>query len=57
MMGAMVNYISDAGIKKLEPMNANFGIFRYDYSGPKAEKKKVYVEHALAKVKEYAENV
>ncbi len=57
MMGAMVNYISDTGIKKLEPMNANFGIFRYDYSGPKAEKKKVYVEHALAKVKEYAENV
>ena len=57
MMGAMVNYISDAGIKKLEPMNANFGIFRYDYSGLKAEKKKVYVEHALAKVKEYAENV
>ena len=57
MIGAMVNYISDAGIKKLEPMNANFGIFRYDYSGPKAEKKKVYVEHALAKVKEYAENV
>ena len=57
MMGAMANYISDRNIKKLEPMNANFGIFRCEYSGKKNDKKKFYVEHALKKVKEYAEHV
>ena len=57
MMGAMANYISDRNIKKLEPMNANFGIFRYAYDGPKNEKKKFYVEHALKAVKEYAEKI
>ena len=57
MMGAMANYISDRNIKKLEPMNANFGIFRLGYDGPKADKKKFYVEHALKAVSEYAENV
>ena len=57
MMGAMANYISDRNIRKLEPMNANFGIFRCAYEGPKNEKKKFYVEHALKAVKDYAENV
>ncbi|MBR5341017.1 MAG: methylenetetrahydrofolate--tRNA-(uracil(54)-C(5))-methyltransferase (FADH(2)-oxidizing) TrmFO [Erysipelotrichaceae bacterium] len=57
MMGAMANYISDRNIKKLEPMNANFGIFRCEYSGKKNDKKKFYVEHALKKVKEYAEHI
>ena len=57
MMGAMANYISDRNIKKLEPMNANFGIFRCAYDGPKNEKKKFYVEHALKAVKEYAEKI
>ncbi len=54
MMGAMADYISDVNIRDLQPMNANFGIFRFDYSGPKSEKKKAYVEHALEKVREYA---
>jgi len=57
MMGAMANYISDTNIAKLEPMNANFGIFRMEYAGPKNEKKKAYTEHALQKVKEYAGHV
>jgi methylenetetrahydrofolate--tRNA-(uracil-5-)-methyltransferase len=54
MMGAMVDYISDKSIVTLQPMNANFGIFRMDYDGPKSEKKKAYTQHALEKVKEYA---
>ncbi|MBQ3295967.1 MAG: methylenetetrahydrofolate--tRNA-(uracil(54)-C(5))-methyltransferase (FADH(2)-oxidizing) TrmFO [Erysipelotrichaceae bacterium] len=57
MIGAMANYISDRNISKLEPMNANFGIFRCAYEGKKADKKKFYVDHALKVVKEYAENV
>ena len=57
MMGAMANYISDRNIRKLEPMNANFGIFRLAYDGPKADKKKFYVEHALKEVEEYAKHV
>ena len=57
MIGAMANYISDRNIKKLEPMNANFGIFRCAYEGPKSEKKKFYVEHALKEVQDYAKNV
>lgn len=57
MIGAMANYISDKHISKLEPMNANFGIFRCEYNGPKDEKKKFYVEHSLDKIKAYKENV
>ncbi|MBO4918759.1 MAG: methylenetetrahydrofolate--tRNA-(uracil(54)-C(5))-methyltransferase (FADH(2)-oxidizing) TrmFO [Erysipelotrichaceae bacterium] len=57
MMGAMANYISDQNITELEPMNANFGIFRLDYSGSKKDKRAFYVEHALNTVKEFAENV
>ena len=57
MMGAMAAYISDPNIRKLEPMNANFGIFRMDYNGPKNEKKKAYSEHALNEVKNYAGHV
>ena len=57
MMGAMADYISDKNIVNLQPMNANFGIFRMEYDGPKSEKKKAYVEHALQKVKEYAGSV
>lgn len=57
MMGAMASYISDPNISKLQPMNANFGIFRYEFNGPKSEKKKAYTEHALAKVEEYAKLV
>jgi methylenetetrahydrofolate--tRNA-(uracil-5-)-methyltransferase len=57
MMGAMACYISDEHIQKLEPMNANFGIFRLDYNGPKNEKKKYYVEHALKEVTEYGKHV
>ena len=57
MMGAMVNYISDKSINKLEPMNANFGIFKCPYSGSKDEKKKYYVEHSLDIIKEYGKLV
>ncbi len=57
MIGAMASYISDRNITKLQPMNANFGIFRYGYDGPKSEKKKVYAEHALETVEEYARHV
>jgi methylenetetrahydrofolate--tRNA-(uracil-5-)-methyltransferase len=57
MIGAMASYISDRNITKLQPMNANFGIFRYEYDGPKSEKKKVYAEHALETVEEYARHV
>ena len=53
MMGAMANYISDKNIAKLEPMNANFGIFKCEYNGKKDDKKKYYVEHSLAIIKEY----
>ena len=54
MIGAMANYISDPNIVKLEPMNANFGIFRCEYRGEKSQKKKAYAEHAKEKVSEYA---
>ena len=57
MMGAMANYISDKNINKLEPMNANFGIFKCEYSGKKDDKKKYYVEHSLDIIKEYAKHV
>ena len=57
MMGAMANYISDKNINKLEPMNANFGIFKVEYNGKKDDKKKFYVEHSLSIIKEYAKLV
>ena len=57
MMGAMAAYISDPSLSKLEPMNANFGIFRLAYQGPKNEKRKYYTEHALKVVEEYALHV
>ena len=57
MMGAMANYISDKNINKLEPMNANFGIFKLEYNGKKDDKKKYYVEHSLDIIKEYAKHV
>lgn len=53
MIGAMANYISDKNIIKLEPMNANFGIFRLAYDGPKNDKKKFYVEHSLQIIDEF----
>lgn len=53
MIGAMANYISDKNINKLEPMNANYGIFRLDYSGLKDNKKAYYATHSLAKIKDY----
>ncbi|MBR3228597.1 MAG: FAD-dependent oxidoreductase, partial [Erysipelotrichaceae bacterium] len=55
MIGAMAAYISDPGIVKLVPMNANFGIFKCDYRGPKKEKKIYYSRHALEAVKEYSD--
>ena len=55
MIGAMANYISDKNIEKLVPMNANFGIFRLDYSGNKKDKKAFYVSHALEKIKSFKE--
>ena len=54
MMGAMANYISDKNIVKLEPMNANFGIFKCEYQGKKEDKKQYFVEHSLDIIKEYA---
>ena len=57
MIGAMANYISDKNIKELLPMNANFGIFRCEYSGDKSRKKQYYAEHSLAIIKEYAKSV
>lgn len=57
MMGAMAHYISDQSISSLQPMNANFGIFRMEYEGPKNDRKKAYVEHALKKVEEFSKNV
>ena len=53
MMGAMANYISDEHITELLPMNANFGIFRCEYSGPKDKKKEYYVDCALKQVEQY----
>ena len=57
MMGAMAHYISDQSISNLQPMNANFGIFRMEYEGPKNDRKKAYVEHALKKVEEFSKHV
>ena len=57
MIGAMANYISDKNIKELLPMNANFGIFRCNYSGDKSHKKQYYVEHSLNIIEEYAKHV
>ena len=55
IIGSMANYISDKNITKLVPMNANFGIFKCNYEGPKDNKKKFYVNHSLEKIKEYKE--
>ena len=57
MMGAMAAYISDPHIKTLQPMNANYGIFKCPYEGDKAHKKAYYAEHAKAIIKEYAKHV
>ena len=57
MIGAMSHYISDPKISKLEPMNANFGIFRCEYTGKKSEKKQYYASHSLAIIEEYARHV
>ncbi|MBR4461799.1 MAG: methylenetetrahydrofolate--tRNA-(uracil(54)-C(5))-methyltransferase (FADH(2)-oxidizing) TrmFO [Erysipelotrichaceae bacterium] len=57
MMGAMAAYISDPNIRTLQPMNANFGIFKCPYDGDKAHKKAYFVSHALDKVREYADHV
>ncbi|MBQ6478289.1 MAG: methylenetetrahydrofolate--tRNA-(uracil(54)-C(5))-methyltransferase (FADH(2)-oxidizing) TrmFO [Erysipelotrichaceae bacterium] len=57
MIGAMAAYISDSNINKLEPMNANFGIFRCDYGGSKKDKRAFYVKHALEAVREFAQYV
>ena len=56
MIGAMANYISDPNIDKLIPMNANFGIFKCDYTGNKKDKKSFYVKEALNKIKVYKDN-
>ncbi len=53
MIGAMANYISDKNINKLVPMNANFGIFKCDYQGPKNNKKAFYVKTALEQINNY----
>lgn len=53
MIGAMANYISDENINTLVPMNANFGIFKCLYEGPKNDKKAYYVKNALEKINEY----
>lgn len=53
MMGAMVNYISDEHLTKLVPMNANFSLFRYNHSGNKDDKKRVYAQHALKAVEDF----
>jgi len=57
MIGCMANYISDEHIEKLLPMNANFGIFKCDYRGPKKEKKAYYSKHALDKIDEYVQHI
>ena len=57
MMGAMAHYISDENIRELQPMNANFGIFRCAYEGPKADKKRFYAEHSLKEVRDYGRYV
>lgn len=57
MIGAMANYISTSSIEKLVPMNANFGIFRLEYNGPKKDKKTFYVNHALKKVHEFKDTL
>ena len=57
MIGAMANYISDTKIKKLEPMNANYGIFKCEYNGNKKDKKLYYANHSLSIIKEYIKNV
>lgn len=57
MMGAMASYISDEHIEKLVPMNANFGIFKLEYAGDRKKKKIFFVEHALARIKEYKEKL
>ena len=57
MIGAMANYISDKKIVKLEPMNANYGIFRCAYTGNKDDKKQYYANHSLDIIKEYGKHV
>ncbi len=56
MIGAMSHYISDPSIEKLVPMNANFGIFRYESKGRKGDRSQA-VEHALEAVRAYREKV
>ena len=44
-------------INKLEPMNANYGIFKCEYTGNKKDKKQYYASHSLTIMKEYAKHV
>ena len=53
MIGAMAAYISDKHISKLVPMNANYGIMKSDFKGPKKEKRQYIASKALELVDQY----
>jgi len=55
MMGAMASYISNHTIKKLVPMNANFGIMQEDIEQKGKNRKQLRVDNALAEVKRFKE--
>ena len=57
MIGAMANYISDPHITKLTPMNANFGIMKSDFTGPKKEKREYMANKALDIVDKYKKDL
>jgi methylenetetrahydrofolate--tRNA-(uracil-5-)-methyltransferase len=55
-IGALVLYISDTGIERLQPMNANFGIIEGWHErvrGPKTERYRLIAERSLALLKDY----
>lgn len=55
-IGALVKYISDESIEKLQPMNANFGIIESWHEkvrGPKTERYKLIAERSLEILREY----
>jgi len=53
MIGAMAHYITATSPKNFQPMNANFGIIKHNFTEKKEEKKQKIAQYALTLVDEW----
>ncbi|MDO9528231.1 MAG: methylenetetrahydrofolate--tRNA-(uracil(54)-C(5))-methyltransferase (FADH(2)-oxidizing) TrmFO [Syntrophales bacterium] len=57
-IGALLHYISDAGIKAFQPMNVNFGLFSpLSKRVPKKERGECFAAQALSDLKKWKEEI